>query len=154
MISSSARNCHLFKQKGYLNCYVAQLFMPRHNNARVPLCRKVTYYDQRCFSPLSHSCPSSTSSSGVSLCMCAFPCAACVGHFTPRDGTRCQRGTQGDCGCTVLSDAATLLSVQSRAPGRDSVAPRRNSKGPLPQRRPPRLPKLKGPHQGKKVVFI
>lgn len=41
---TSLSNCLLFKQKGYLNCYVAQLFMPRHKNACLLLHGKVTHY--------------------------------------------------------------------------------------------------------------
>lgn len=49
---SSLSNCLLFKQKGYLNCYVAQLFMPWHKNACLLLCGKVTHYNpSNFFSP-------------------------------------------------------------------------------------------------------
>ena len=46
---SSLRNCLLFKQKGYLNCYVAQLFMPWHKNACLLLHGKVTHYNPNNF---------------------------------------------------------------------------------------------------------
>lgn len=50
---SMLRNCLLFKQKGYLNCYVAQLFMPVHKNAWVLLWRKVSHYNEsNCFHPI------------------------------------------------------------------------------------------------------
>lgn len=42
---TSLSNCLLFKQKGYLNCYVAQLFMPWHKNACLLLHGKVTHYN-------------------------------------------------------------------------------------------------------------
>lgn len=42
---SSLSNCLLFKQKGYLNCYVAPLFMPWHKNACLLLHAKVTHYN-------------------------------------------------------------------------------------------------------------
>lgn len=46
---SSLSNCLLFKQKGYLNCYVAQLFMPWHKNACLLLHGKVTHYNPNNF---------------------------------------------------------------------------------------------------------
>lgn len=46
---SSLRNCLLFKQKGYLNCYVARLFMPWHKNACLWLHGKVIHYNPNNF---------------------------------------------------------------------------------------------------------
>lgn len=50
---TSLSNCLLFKQKGYLNCYVAQLFMLWHKNACLLRRGKVTHYSPSYFSPLS-----------------------------------------------------------------------------------------------------
>lgn len=72
------RNSLLFKQKGYLNCYVAQLFMPVHKNAWVLLWRKVTHYNE------SNCCPPSFF---ILLMYSTWPfsCDVYVGLFTQWD---------------------------------------------------------------------
>lgn len=64
---SSLSNCLLFKQKGYLNCYVAQLFMPWHKNACLLLCGKVTHYNPSNFFSPSVWAPSSACVSAGSI---------------------------------------------------------------------------------------
>lgn len=71
---TSLSNCLLFKQKGYLNCYVAQLFMPWHKNACLLLHGKVTHYNPT-YSPPPHPHP-----------RCCRPLKVFVGYFTPGEG--------------------------------------------------------------------